>query len=239
MHQPGSGTQATFDSDWDRAYRDGLAINKYPWAAVISSLFRARRIIGSDSSRQLDLVEVGCGTGNNIVAAATEGFTVAGLDGSAAAIEIASRFFEQRGLRADLRVGDFSDLPWAAGSFDIALDRGAITCAPPSAARRAIDELHRVLRPGGLAICIDIFSTQHSAAVFADAQGFASEIPGDHLGGVRQATFYDWESVTGLFAPGRWDVIAAQETLIKSKIPNPDFYPAAVSGQWQVIAQRL
>jgi SAM-dependent methyltransferase len=47
-------------------------------------------------------------------------------------------------------VGDVTALPFATGAFDLVVDFGTCQHLRPEAQRVALDEVHRVLRPGGV-----------------------------------------------------------------------------------------
>jgi SAM-dependent methyltransferase len=58
--------------------------------------------------------------------------------------------------RVEVRSGDLTQLPFAAGSFDIVLSSLAIHNIPsPEGRRMAIDEAVRVLKPGGRLVIVD------------------------------------------------------------------------------------
>jgi SAM-dependent methyltransferase len=88
------------------------------------------------------LLDVGCGAGLALTLAARRGATVAGLDASAALIDIA----RSRLPEADLRIGDLEDLPFADDSFTAATSFNAVQYAADP--RHALQELGRVTRPG-------------------------------------------------------------------------------------------
>lgn len=135
------------DAFWEDNYQQGHAINRYPWDTVISFVFHHRP---RDKSRaETRILEVGFGTGSNLLFAAREGFSVSGIEGSETAVAYARKRFEEEKLAGDLRVGDFTQLPFENDSFDLVIDRGALTCVGTSHLRAAIDEIRRVLRPGG------------------------------------------------------------------------------------------
>src|SRR3954451_16714670 len=104
FHRCVISASASFDTSWEERYQRGAALVRYPYDFVVQFVNR----YPPDKPREETLVlEVGCGAGNNLWFAAREGFQVAGIDGSAAAIAYARRRFEQDGLTGDLLVGDF------------------------------------------------------------------------------------------------------------------------------------
>jgi len=148
-----------WDPAWENnVYGQGRHLNRYPHHAVVGFVFRH---FGKNTDRRrLRFCELGCGAGNNVWFAAREGFSVAGVDGSASAIAYARSRLADDGLTADLRVGDFAALPWANESFDFVLDRGSLTCVRQSTLISALDETLRVLKPGGRFLSL-IYSAAH------------------------------------------------------------------------------
>lgn len=141
--------------DWEAdIYAKGLQLNRWPFSDVVSAIIRAT--IGKKRD-EISILEVGCGTGNNIWFFAEEGFHGYGIDMSASAIEWGKRNLAMRGLRADLRVGDISALPWADAIFDIVLDRGALTQNDYGHIDAVLREVVRVLKPGGKMFCYTLF----------------------------------------------------------------------------------
>lgn len=135
------------DPSWeDRIYSQGRHLNRYPFDVVVSFVYRNLPEGHPDNVRVL---EVGCGAGNNLWFLAREGFAAYGIDASRTAIDYARRRLSHDGLVADLRCGDFAMLPWPDDTFDLAIDRGAITCVGRDHATRTICELRRVMRSGG------------------------------------------------------------------------------------------
>jgi SAM-dependent methyltransferase len=96
----------------------------------------------------MQVLDVGCGTGEFCALAAARGAVVAGLDAADGMIEIARR----RLPGADLRVGAMERLPWAGDSFDLVTAFNSFQFAAGFAA--AVAEAARVARTGGhVAIC--------------------------------------------------------------------------------------
>jgi len=97
-----------------------------------------------------DVLEIGVGMGADHLEWARSGpRSLCGIDLTPRAIEWTRRRLQAFGCESDLRVGDAEQLPFADESFDIVYSWGVIHCTPNTA--RACQEIHRVLRPGGIA----------------------------------------------------------------------------------------
>ena len=141
-----SQTVKSFDPIWEELYGQG-SIARCPYDFVASFAFRNAP---KDKARKdIKILEIGCGSGNNLWFLAQEGFSVSGVDGSAAAIDAAKRRFTDDGLTGDLTAGDFTKLAHPNSSFDLVIDRGALTCCGTSSIKKAIAEVSRVLKSGG------------------------------------------------------------------------------------------
>jgi SAM-dependent methyltransferase len=89
------------------------------------------------------VLDVGCGSGEFLDLLASTGADVAGIDPAPAMLDLARRSVPG----ADIRPGDFSELPWPPDSFDVVTAVNALQFADDMAA--ALREAARVLRPGG------------------------------------------------------------------------------------------
>jgi SAM-dependent methyltransferase len=135
----------TWDPIWETIFRT-KSWGKYPPEHVVR--FIARGFFGVRDRIKIRLLEIGCGPGANIWFMAREGFSVCGIDGSATAIDRARQRLATEGLTADLRVGDYTNLPWPDSTFDGAIENVSLYCNPSAAIDRALTEVQRVLRPG-------------------------------------------------------------------------------------------
>lgn len=113
------------------------------------SAIKARQVDALGPRPGLRVLDAGCGRGEVLLACARAGAEVAGMDYSEAAVEI-SRETLADVPGADVRQGSIEALPWPDGHFDRALLGDVIEHLDPDQADRALRELHRVLRPGGL-----------------------------------------------------------------------------------------
>jgi ubiquinone/menaquinone biosynthesis C-methylase UbiE len=100
--------------------------------------------------RDSDVLEVGCGLGTDAVNFARRGARYTGVDLTEASIELVKGRFDFEGLAADLRVADAETLPFTDDTFDLVYSHGVLHHTPDT--QRAINEVHRVLKPGGTAM---------------------------------------------------------------------------------------
>jgi ubiquinone/menaquinone biosynthesis C-methylase UbiE len=110
-----------------------------------------------------DILEVAPGPGYNAVELARRGFTVTGLDVSRTAVQIATDYARAQGSTARFQQGDVVAMPFAAQSFDRIVCQAAFkNFAEPL---KALDEMHRILRPGGVAVIEDMWGEATAAAI--------------------------------------------------------------------------
>jgi ubiquinone/menaquinone biosynthesis C-methylase UbiE len=109
---------------------------------VGESLCEAADVRSSDT-----VLDVAAGNGNASLAAARRFATVTSTDYVPELLEQGKRRAEAEGLAMETRPADAEDLPFAEGTFDVALSTFGVMFAPnqPRAAR----ELLRVVKPGG------------------------------------------------------------------------------------------
>lgn len=97
------------------------------------------------------VLDLGCGTGRTTMPLVERGYRVLGLDLTPRMIESALRLAADRGLSIDYEIGDATDLRFDAESWDHVLFSNQGWTQIPGEARRlrALEEVFRVLRPGG------------------------------------------------------------------------------------------
>lgn len=101
------------------------------------------------------VLEIAPGPGYFCVELAKLGdFRITGLDISKSFVEIARRNAAQAGAPIEYRLGNASDMPFADASFDFTFCQAAFKNF--SQPVRAIEEMYRVLRPGGTALIADL-----------------------------------------------------------------------------------
>jgi ubiquinone/menaquinone biosynthesis C-methylase UbiE len=101
------------------------------------------------------VLEVAPGPGFFAVELAKLGdFKITGLDISRTFVDIATENARKAGVAIDFRVGDAAEMPFADESFDFVYCSAAFKNF--SEPVQALDEMHRVLRPGGEAVIVDL-----------------------------------------------------------------------------------
>ena len=92
-------------------------------------------------------IDIGCGTGTNVITLAKTGWQVAGFDFAARAIQIAKRKAKKANVQADLFVDDATRMKNITGQFDLALDLGCFHSLENKA--DYLTQLDRILAPNG------------------------------------------------------------------------------------------
>jgi SAM-dependent methyltransferase len=96
-----------------------------------------------------DVLEIGVGLGADHQRFAQVGARLTGVDLTDRAVEHVRHRFELFGLRSNLTTGDAENLAFGDAQFDVVYSWGVIHHSPDTV--RAVSEIHRVLRPGGVA----------------------------------------------------------------------------------------
>jgi SAM-dependent methyltransferase len=95
------------------------------------------------------LLDVGSGWGRWCVAAARRGYVPVGIDARLGAARAARRVARQCGARAYFLVADARSMPFEDDSFDVVYSFGVLQHFPEEEVLRSLDEIRRVLKPGG------------------------------------------------------------------------------------------
>jgi ubiquinone/menaquinone biosynthesis C-methylase UbiE len=119
-----------------------------------------------------DILEVAPGPGYLAIELARLGrYRVTGLDISRTFVRIAGDNAAEAGVPVDFRHGDAEQMPFADGSFDLLVCQAAFkNFARPVT---ALNEMHRVLRPGGLAVIQDMSHEATGADIRREVAGMA------------------------------------------------------------------
>jgi ubiquinone/menaquinone biosynthesis C-methylase UbiE len=118
--------------------------------------FRQRRdavlaLLAQRVPQDRPVLDLGCGAGPVLAALRAAGWSCTGLDGAPDMLGQARERLAAAGLSSeDLHLGDCRATPFEANRFDAVLCLGVISYVEDY--RPVLREIHRVLRPGGLAV---------------------------------------------------------------------------------------
>jgi SAM-dependent methyltransferase len=129
------GTREFFDEVERYRYREYA-----PWMP---------RLMEFEKFRGANLLEIGCGMGTDLLQFARGGARCTGIDLTPRSVEITRHRFRIYGADGNFMISDGERLPFRSETFDVVYSNGVLHHTPDTAG--AIGEVHRVLRPGGVA----------------------------------------------------------------------------------------
>ena len=153
------------------------------------------------------VLDIGCGTGENVLYLAERGFAAAGIDGAPTAIRKARAKAKRRGLEAQFEVADALTLSTPKRRFDTVIDSGLFHVFSDEERARFRDSLGRVVRLGGT----------YFLMCFSDQQ------PGDW--GPRRVTQAEIRSVFG----GGWRVNYIEPSAFETNEGHAHAWLASIS----------
>ncbi|HLR98885.1 class I SAM-dependent methyltransferase [Mycolicibacillus parakoreensis] len=142
---PADGVAATSTVPWD---------TKAPKENVIE--WCSQGLVGGD------VLDVGCGLGDNAVYLARQGFTVTGVDISPTALRIAAGRAADAGIDVGFAVADATVLQGYTAAFDTVVDSGMFHCLADGDRRAYLAAARRATR-GGARLLLSCFSDANPA----------------------------------------------------------------------------
>ena len=213
---------------YDRIATHFASTREYAWPEVESFVDDTAESLAdgdTDTDTDTDAVGLDLGCGNcrhaELLAPACE--TVVGLDVSRGLLETGRERASERDFAVELCQGDAAAPPLAADAVDIAVYVATLHHLPTREARRAsLDELARVLAPGGRAL-VSAWSTAHDR--FDANEGFDTTIEWTLPGGEAVDRFYH------IYAPDEFeaDLAASDLELLEWELSSGNCY-ATVAG---------
>ena len=140
-----------YSKEWDECYKKNRQINKWPYSEVISIIHRYTTIKKEDK-----VLELGFGTGPNIMFFNSIGVRYYGIEGSETAVQYARKKFPN--IQNNLQIADFTQNLVFKEKFDYIIDRGSLTHNSTKGIKRTVDLIYDQLAEGGIFIGIDWFS---------------------------------------------------------------------------------
>jgi SAM-dependent methyltransferase len=165
------------------------------------------------------VLEVGCGTGTNVLWLGRRGFDVLGLDISAEAVKIARQRAAEAGIACRFAVGDFLEysLPEKEKGYLLVFDRGCFHSLSEEKSGDFVRQVAGCLQPGGL---------------WFSLMGNADEGEATEKGPPRVTARRITETVEPYF-----EILQLQSCLIESRrMPQPRFWKCLMRVRDKIVA---
>ncbi|MFE2436432.1 class I SAM-dependent methyltransferase [Streptomyces sp. NPDC059409] len=144
---------ATANDQFEAAYRGtaraGSRLAELPWETGEPQPVVVR--LAAQGAFHGDILDVGCGTGDNTLHLASLGHCVTGVDFALSAINTALAKQRRRGLKATFAVADACELDGYEAAFDCVLDCGLLHSLPVERRASYLWALRRATRPDAVA----------------------------------------------------------------------------------------
>ena len=103
----------------------------------------------------MKVLEIGSGTGTHTGSLLSNGAIVTATDISEQSLEYLFRRYDHLANKLCLKVADMESLPFGDQTFDLVTSAGSLSYGENL---KVLEEIHRVLTPGGYFICVDSFN---------------------------------------------------------------------------------
>lgn len=102
-----------------------------------------------DKHQPARAIDIGCGTGTNVITLAKAGWQVTGVDFAPRALRLARQKLKSSNTKANLRVSDATNLKGIVGPYEFALDIGCFHSIHKAGKAKYLKQLDRILTPNG------------------------------------------------------------------------------------------
>lgn len=206
--------------DWDSLYQERGVVQKglSPKAGDAVEFLREAK-----ADRVLDL---GCGTGRHAVYLAQNGFEVIGCDSSEAALRIVKAILPE----AEFQACDVGLLPYRDLSVDGIFCHAVIQHGTLATIKKAIAEMHRVLRRGGV-LFLTVTSTEHPEYLTGHEIEPGTKMNIDAIDGDMPHHYFTEREMRDLFS--RFDIVKLEHYRAPSEKS-----PGRIAATWAIYATR-
>jgi SAM-dependent methyltransferase len=162
-----------------------------------------------------DVLDVGCGFGDNAIYLAKNGHEVTGLEISPTALITAERRAKDAGVDVTFAVADSTKLDGYTDAFDTVIDSGMFHCLDDDSRRRYAAAVHRATRPGATLLL----------SCFSDANRKGENWPGPAV---------SEETLRDVLGGAGWDIVSLEPATARGE---PDGVQVEMAF-WYLRAQR-
>jgi SAM-dependent methyltransferase len=171
--------------DFDALYRgespgDGMAPMAPPWDTKQPNA----NVVAWQTGGWVrgDVLDVGCGLGDNAIYLAMNGYDVTGLDISPTALRIAEQRAKEAGVDVKFAVADSTKLDGYTDEFDTVIDNGLFHSLDHDGRRSYAAAVHRATRPGAT-LLLSCFSDANPVGEAWQRPAVSEDTLNDVLGG--------------------------------------------------------
>lgn len=196
--------------EWDDWYANNHPIEG--WYPHLNKLFD---IFVVEAAKVLEL---GVGSGGNVRPALKRGYGYHGIEGSEKAVATLHAAYPD--LKGRLVHGDFTEALPFGGEFDLIFDRASLPHNDMASMQRCIGLVYDALKPGGIFIASDWFSSWHSEFARGERLGFGTRTryTDGQFRNIGVVQFLDLNCLADLFSA--FDGIHVEERIILRPGPN-------------------
>ncbi|MEO8358289.1 MAG: class I SAM-dependent methyltransferase [Chloroflexota bacterium] len=139
-----------------------------PWDTGISPPELLEFIENHTAGRAID---IGCGTGTNVITLVRAGWQVTGVDFAPRAIQMAEQKLRRADVQAEVSVNDATRMRGISGPYDLALDIGCFHSVSQNDQIKYLEQLDRILAPSGFWLMYGFFKpgSNHPSPGLAEA----------------------------------------------------------------------
>ena len=218
-----------FSTEWDNIYQANQQMSIWPWSDLVSYVMRHVK----PGNFEFKVLELGCGAGANIPFFNHLNADYYATEGSTSIVEYLIDKYPA--LAQKIKVADFTmDIPFNQ-SFDLIFDRASITHNSSNSIKECIGLIKKHLKPGGIFIGIDWFSTLHTEfnqGLFVQDLNTKEEYTAGQFYNVGKVHFSDESHLKLLF--DEFEFVKLEHKIIKEEFPKSNYQFAS----WNFVVKK-